>query len=57
MHSLRLAAATPSLALVNRWLCPRLVPMANRNYFEALAGLKLADSPANSPTAAAASSR
>jgi hypothetical protein len=30
--------------------------MANRNYFNALAGLKLEDSPVSSPTAAAAQS-
>jgi hypothetical protein len=31
--------------------------MANRNYFNALAGLKLEDTPTNSPTAAAAASK
>mgnify|MGYP001810063565 CR=1 FL=1 len=31
--------------------------MANRNYFNALAGLKLEDTPTSSPTAAAAASK
>lgn len=59
MYSLSSAAVKPHLVPPaglqrrNTWG----VRMQNRNYFNALAGLKLEDSPSSSPTAAAAASR
>lgn len=58
MNRLCLGGATHNLAVVSsstRTLISRgRTWMSNRNYFNALAGLKLEDSPAGSPTAAAA---
>lgn len=61
MYSLSSVAVKPHLVppagLQRRSACPRGVRMQNRNYFNALAGLKLEDSPSSSPTAATAASR